>query len=263
MMQGGLLYYDGANLNAILGQARPADMGFDVLHFNLHKTFATPHGSGGPGSGPVAANDTLAPYLPIPMVAEQNGFYHWQTEQERPQSIGRLGTFMGNTGVLLRAYAYIKQLGKQGLQQVSRMATLNANYMFKRLQDAGFKAAFPHRRASHEFIISLQPQTERYGVTAAHFAKRLLDYGVHAPTVYFPLLIPECFLIEPTETESKQTIDDFVEIMLKINAEAKTDPELVKSAPHTLAVKKLNEVKAAKDLDLVWFSQPRTQTESS
>lgn len=251
---GGLLYYDGANLNAILGQARPGDMGFDVLHLNLHKTFATPHGSGGPGSGPVAANETLAPFLPIPMVAENEGTYHWQTEQDCPQSIGRLGTFMGNTGVLLRAYAYIKQLGKQGLEQVSRMATLNANYMFKRLQDAGFKAAYPQRRASHEFIISLKPQAEQYGVTAAHFAKRLLDYGVHAPTVYFPLLVPECFLIEPTETESKQAIDYFVDVMVKINEEAKDNPELVKSAPHTLPVKKLDEVKAAKELDLVWFS---------
>jgi len=238
---GGLLYYDGANLNAILGHARPGDMGFDVLHLNLHKTFATPHGAGGPGSGPVAANEKLAPYLPVPIIVEQDGYYVWQDERTRNKSIGRLSAFMGNLGVALRAYVYIQLLGKPGLEEVARMATLNANYMRNQLKQAGFDIAFPQRRASHEFIISLKPQAKEKGVTAAHFAKRLLDYGFHAPTVYFPMLVPECFLIEPTETESKQAIDAFVQAMKQINQEA-----------YTLPVAKLDEVKAAREPDLVF-----------
>lgn len=247
---GGLLYYDGANMNAILGQYRPGDMGFDVLHLNLHKTFATPHGGGGPGAGPVAANERLRPFLPIPMVTCDNGQYRWLEEKDCPQSIGRLSAFMGNAGVLLRAYIYARMLGNQGMKRVGEYATLNANYLMKRLSDVGYSLAFPNRRATHEFIITLKPITKEYGVTALDLAKRLLDYGCHAPTIYFPLQIPECLLIEPTETESKEDLDRFVDVMQKILEEIKTNPELLKQAPHTMPVRRLDEVKAAKDLNL-------------
>lgn len=249
---GGLLYYDGANLNAILGKVRPGDMGFDVIHLNLHKTFATPHGGGGPGSGPVAVNERLLPFLPIPIVGFENSQYFWLDKKTYPQSIGRLSTFMGNAGILLRAYAYIRLLGKEGLHRVGEFATLNANYLMKRLQQAGFTLAFPERRASHEFIITLTPQLKMYGINAMDVAKRLLDYGYHAPTTYFPLLIPECLLIEPTETESKQELDGFVDALINILDEAKNNPDLVKKAPHTLPVKRLDDVKAARELNIVW-----------
>jgi glycine dehydrogenase subunit 2 len=249
---GGLLYYDGANLNAILGQYRPGDMGFDVLHLNLHKTFATPHGGGGPGAGPVAAGERLKAFLPIPMVGQTDGQYHWLEEKECPQTVGRLSGFMGNAGVLLRAYIYARMLGQQGMKRVGEFATLNANYLMKRLSDIGYTLAFPERRATHEFIITLKPITKQYGVTALDIAKRLLDYGFHAPTIYFPLQIPECLLIEPTETECKEQLDLFVDAMAKILEEIKTKPELVTTAPHTMPVKRLDEVKAAKELDLVW-----------
>jgi glycine dehydrogenase subunit 2 len=249
---GGLLYYDGANLNAILGKVRPGDMGFDVIHMNLHKTFATPHGGGGPGSGPVAVNERLLPFLPVPIVGYQDAEYCWLTEKELPQTIGRLSTFMGNAGILLRAYAYIRLLGKEGLHRVSEFATLNANYLMKRLQQAGFTLAFPQRRASHEFIVTLTPQLKMYGINAMDIAKRLLDYGYHAPTTYFPLLIPECLLIEPTETESKQELDGFVEALTKILMEAKENPALLKNAPHSLPVKRLDDVKAAREINIVW-----------
>lgn len=253
---GGLLYYDGANMNAILGQYRPGDMGFDVLHLNLHKTFATPHGGGGPGAGPVAAGERLKAFLPIPMVGHTDGQYRWLNEADRPQTIGRLSGFMGNAGVLLRAYIYARMLGREGMKRVGHYATLNANYLMKRLSNIGYTLAFPERRATHEFIITLKPITKQYGVTALDFAKRLLDYGFHAPTIYFPLQIPECLLIEPTETECKEQLDLFVEAMAKILEEAKTTPQLLQSAPHTMPVKRLDEVKAAKDLDLVWnFAQ--------
>lgn len=247
---GGLLYYDGANFNAILGKVHPGAMGFDVVHLNLHKTFATPHGSGGPGSGPVVANERLLPYLPIPIVTEENGRYRWLTEKDCPQSIGRLSTFMGNAGILLRAYFYARLLGKDGLHRAAEFATLNANYLLARLKAAGFTAAFPKRRASHEFIITLKNEAKTLNVTALDVAKRLLDYGFHAPTMYFPLLIPECLLIEPTETESKETLDAFVEVLIRIMEEAKQDPNILKGAPYTLPVRRLDEVKAARELDL-------------
>lgn len=249
---GGLLYYDGANLNAILGKYRPGDMGFDVMHLNLHKTFATPHGGGGPGAGPVAANERLKPFLPVPMVGWEYENYRWLEENECPQSIGRLSGFMGNAGVLLRAYIYIRMLGKEGLPRVSDYATLNANYLMARLRDIGYTIAFPERRASHEFIVTLKPLTKQYGVTALDVAKRLMDYGIHAPTIYFPLLVPECLLIEPTETESKQACDQFVDAMQHIMHEIKTDPDKVKNAPHEQVITRLDEVKAARELDLVW-----------
>ena len=249
---GGLLYYDGANLNAILGKVRPGDMGFDVMHMNLHKTFATPHGGGGPGSGPVAVNERLLPFLPIPIVTLENNQYRWLTEKDWPLSIGRLSTFMGNAGILLRAYNYIRLLGREGLHRVSTYAALNANYLMCRLRDVGFTLAYPQRRASHEFIVTITPQVKQFGVNAMDIAKRLLDYGYHAPTTYFPLLVPECLLIEPTETETKEELDGFVEALKKILHEAKTDPNLLHNAPHTLPVKRLDDVKAARELDLVW-----------
>lgn len=249
---GGLLYYDGANLNAILGQIRPGDMGFDVMHLNLHKTFATPHGGGGPGAGPVAANQRLQAFLPVPMVGRDNEGYRWLDMKDRPQSIGRLSTFMGNAGVLLRAYIYARLLGKTGLKRVSQYAVLNANYLMKRLSEIGYTVAFPERRAAHEFIITAKPLTVAYGVTAQDIAKRLLDYGCYAPTVYFPQRIPECLLIEPTETESKQTLDDFIEAMRAILHEAQNTPEILKQAPHKQPIGRLDEVKAARELDIAW-----------
>jgi glycine dehydrogenase subunit 2 len=249
---GGLLYYDGANLNAILGRVRPGDMGFDVIHMNLHKTFSTPHGGGGPGSGAVGVSERLLPYLPVPMVDRSDTGFRWLTEKERPQSIGRLSGFAGNAGILLRAYIYMRMLGRQGMRRVADFATLNANYLMSELQRQGFEAAFPRRRASHEFIITLKKQAKVLGVNAMAFAKRLLDKGMHAPTTYFPLLVPECLLIEPTETESKETLDEFVSAMKEILREAEATPELVLSAPHSLPVRKLDDVRAAKQLDLAW-----------
>ena len=251
---GGLLYYDGANLNAILGKVKPGDMGFDVIHMNLHKTFSTPHGGGGPGAGPVGVSQRLEPYLPVPMVVENNGEYHVVTEKSRTQSIGRLSAFMGNAGILLRAYIYARMLGREGMHRVAEYATLNANYMLAVMQQNGFEIAYPGRRATHEFIVTLKKQAKELGVNTMDFAKRLLDYGFHAPTTYFPLLVPECLLIEPTETETKQELDDFIDAMVKIQKEAETEPETVKSAPHTLPVRRLDDVKAAKELDLVWDS---------
>lgn len=249
---GGLLYYDGANFNAILGKVRPGDMGFDVVHLNLHKTFATPHGGGGPGSGPVLANDRLFPFLPVPRVAKEDGAYRWLTEKSCPLSIGRLSAFMGNAGINLRAYVYARLLGKEGLHRAAEFATLNANYLMARLQAAGLKLAYPSRRASHEFIITFQDEANKAHITALDVAKRLLDYGFHAPTMYFPLLVPECFLIEPTETESKEMLDAFADALVNIMEEAKNKPGLLKGAPYTLPVRRLDEVKAARDLDLVY-----------
>jgi glycine dehydrogenase subunit 2 len=252
---GGLLYYDGANLNAILGKVRPGDMGFDIMHLNLHKTFATPHGGGGPGAGPVAVGKRLLPFLPLPVVVKDADHYRFANRSDYPQSIGRLSCFMGNAGILLRAYFYICVLGKEGLQRVSEHATLNANYLLAELTKAGFTPAYPERRASHEFCITLSPQKKAYGISAMDLAKRLLDYGYHAPTTYFPLLVPECLLIEPTETESKAALDGFVDAMKTILIEAKNDPACLKEAPHTLPVKRLDDVKAARELDLNYFHE--------
>lgn len=251
---GGLLYYDGANLNAILGKVRPGDMGFDVMHLNLHKTFATPHGGGGPGSGPVAVNERLLPFLPLPYVIKTKQQYRLATKIDFPQSIGRLSGFNGNTGILLRAYFYIHILGKQGLTRVSEHATLNANYLLAELKRIGFTPAYPERRASHEFILTMLKEKKEYGIQALDLAKRLLDYGFHAPTVYFPLLIPECLLIEPSETECKETLDAFVSAMASILGEMKTTPEKLKNAPHLSPVKRLDEVQAAKLMNFNYFA---------
>jgi glycine dehydrogenase subunit 2 len=249
---GGLLYYDGANLNAILGKVRPGDMGFDVIHMNLHKTFSTPHGGGGPGSGAVGVSERLLPFMPIPLVGKDGDRYRWLDEKDLPQTIGRLSNFMGNTGVLLRAYVYMRMLGREGMQRVSEFSTLNANYLAARLRDAGFELAYPERRASHEFIVTLKKEAREWDTNAMDFAKRLLDYGFHAPTTYFPLLVPECLLIEPTETESKEDLDRFVDAMIAIRKEAESEPEKVKGAPWTLPVRRLDDVRAAKQLDLAW-----------
>lgn len=254
---GGLLYYDGANLNAILGKVRPGDMGFDVLHMNLHKTFATPHGGGGPGSGPVAVGERLLPYLPTPMAgcqAQADGVknYHWVTQEDNADSIGRLSTFMGNAGIILRAYIYAVLLGREGLHRVGEFSTLSANYMAKLMADAGFELAYPERRATHEFIVTMNKQAKGLGVTAMDFAKRLLDYGYHAPTTYFPLLVPECLLIEPTETESIDELEGFVKAMAAIQKEAEDTPETVKGAPYTQPVRRLDDVKAARELDVAY-----------
>jgi glycine dehydrogenase subunit 2 len=249
---GGLLYYDGANLNAILGKVRPGDMGFDVIHINLHKTFSTPHGGGGPGAGPVGVSDRLQPYLPVPMAKKLDDGYGWLTEDDLPQSIGRLSAFAGNAGILLRAFIYARMIGREGMSRVAEYSTLNANYMLKRLQKAGFEAAYPERRATHEFIITLRREARSLGVSTMDYAKRLLDYGFHAPTTYFPLLVPECLLIEPTETEDKDTLDAFIEALATIEEEAESDPDLVKGAPHTMPVKRLDDVRAARELDLAW-----------
>ncbi len=250
---GGLLYYDGANLNAILGKCRPGDMGFDVIHMNLHKTFSTPHGGGGPGAGPVGVSERLQPFLPVPMVAKDGyGDYYWLTEKERPQSIGRITTFAGNAGVLLRAWVYARLLGRSGLIRVAEYATLNASYMAARLREAGFELAYPERRVTHEFIVTLRRQAKELKVNAMDFAKRLLDHGYHAPTTYFPLLVSECFLIEPTETEVREELDGFIAAMQAIQQEADTEPDTVKGAPHTLPVRRLDDVRAARELDLKW-----------
>ncbi|ABK44070.1 glycine dehydrogenase (decarboxylating) beta subunit [Magnetococcus marinus MC-1] len=249
---GGLLYYDGANLNAIAGRVRPGEMGFDAIHINVHKTFATPHGGGGPGAGPVGVSARLQPFLPIPRIVKQGASYALLESADCPQSIGRMGAFGGNIGVLLRAHAYLCMIGRQGVRRVGEYATLNANYLLARLTAAGFKPAYAERRATHEFIITLKAEADAYGLTALNMAKRLLDYGFYAPTIYFPLLVPECLLIEPTETESPEQLDAFVAAMVAIRKEAQESPEFVKNAPYTTPVRRLDETRAARKPDLIW-----------
>jgi glycine dehydrogenase subunit 2 len=220
---------------------------------NLHKTFATPHGGGGPGAGPVGVGERLLPHLPVPFVARtDSGGYRWVTERDLPLTIGRLSGYMGNAGILLRALAYALLLGREGMHRVGEYATLNANYLARRLERAGFQLAYPERRATHEFIVTFAKQARDQGVTAMDFAKRLLDYGIHSPTTYFPLLVPECFLIEPTETETQAELDAFVDALVAIQHEAETDPEQLKGAPYDLPVRRLDDVKAARELNLVW-----------
>lgn len=258
---GGLLYYDGANLNAIIGKVRPGDMGFDVIHMNLHKTFSTPHGGGGPGSGAIGVGDRLLPFMPIPVVAaatiDGKTTYDWLTEDDLPQSIGRLSGFMGNAGVLLRAYVYMRMVGREGMHRLAEYATLNANYLQVRLRDAGFELAFPDRRASHEFIITLKRDAKTFDLTAMDVAKALLDHNYHAPTTYFPLLVDECLLIEPTETESKETLDGFVAAMIAIATEAREKGVSFKEAPYKMPVRRLDDVKAARQLDLAFRPDKR------
>jgi len=223
-----------------------------VIHMNLHKTFATPHGGGGPGAGPVGVSERLLPYLPTPMAGKTGDRYQWLGDDALPETIGRLSAFMGNAGVLLRAYFYAIVLGREGMIRVGEYSTLAANYLLKRLQDVGCTAAYPERRASHEFILTFAKEAKEYGVSAMDMAKRLLDYNQHAPTTYFPLLVPECFLIEPTETETKEALDEFVDAMENIMRETKENPDLLHGAPYTQPVRRLDDVKAARELDLVW-----------
>jgi len=239
---GGKLYYDGANLNAILGKARPGDMGFDVVHLNLHKTFTGPHGGGGPGSGPVGVKKELIPFLPKPvLVKDENGF---RFDEDRPQSIGRVKSFYGNFGINVRAYTYIRSMGPDGLKAVSENAVLNANYMLKKL--APYYEMPYDCICKHEFVLSAKRQ-KKLGVRALDIAKRLLDFGYHPPTIYFPLNVEECMMIEPTETESKETLDAFIEAMIQIAKEAEEEPEIVQEAPHTTVVKRLDETLAARN----------------
>ncbi|KLO22587.1 aminomethyl-transferring glycine dehydrogenase subunit GcvPB [Marinitoga sp. 1155] len=241
-----LLYYDGANLNAIMGKVRPGDMGFDIVHLNLHKTFSTPHGMGGPGSGPVGVKEKLRDYLPKPIVEiDEDGKYYFN--HNIPKSIGRLRTFYGNFSVMVRAYTYILMMGKEGLKFASEMAVLNANYLRKKLEKE-FKIAY-NEICKHEFIID-GTFLKEYGVKTLDFAKRLLDYGIHPPTIYFPLIVHEAMMIEPTETESKEELDHFIDVMHKILEEAKTNPEILKEAPVNTPVRRLNETVANKQLKL-------------
>ncbi|MEZ5358771.1 MAG: aminomethyl-transferring glycine dehydrogenase subunit GcvPB [Candidatus Zixiibacteriota bacterium] len=242
---GGLLYMDGANLNALLGQAKPAEMGFDIVHFNLHKTFSTPHGGGGPGAGALGICDELIPFMPKPVVEKDGDRFYF--DYDRPDSIGRMHSFYGNFANMVRAYTYIRHLGPKGLRRVSENAVLNANYLRERLKGV---YELPHDRiCQHEFVLSGNNQKKR-GVRTADIAKRLLDFGVHAPTIYFPLIVPEAIMIEPTETESKETLDTFVDIMLQIDKESSENPDIVKEAPHNTPVRRLDEVKATKLLDI-------------
>ncbi|MFT9845999.1 aminomethyl-transferring glycine dehydrogenase subunit GcvPB [Aneurinibacillus sp. REN35] len=238
---GGLLYYDGANANAILGIVKPGDMGFDVVHLNLHKTFTGPHGGGGPGAGPVGVKKQLVPFLPRPQVVKEEGKY--RLNYDIPQSIGRIKAFYGNYGILLRAFVYIRSNGPEGLLRVSQEAVLNANYMMRKL--APYYDVPYDRVCKHEFVLSGRRQ-KKLGVRTLDIAKRLLDFGYHPPTIYFPLIVEECMMIEPTETESKETLDEFIEAMIRIAKEAEENPEIVQEAPHTTLLSRLDEVKAAR-----------------
>ncbi|QBP40922.1 glycine dehydrogenase subunit 2 [Paenisporosarcina antarctica] len=238
---GGKLYYDGANLNAVMSKARPGDMGFDCVHLNLHKTFTGPHGGGGPGSGPVGVKKDLIPFLPKPVLVKTGERYHF--DYNRPQSIGRVKPFYGNFGINVRAYTYIRSMGPDGLKAITEYAVLNANYMMRRLQ--------PHfdlpydRHCKHEFVLSGRRQ-KKLGVRTLDMAKRLLDFGYHPPTIYFPLNVEEAMMIEPTETESKETLDAFIDAMIQIAKEVEETPEIVQQAPHSTVIKRLDETKAAR-----------------
>jgi glycine dehydrogenase subunit 2 len=248
---GGLLYYDGANLNAILGRCRPGDMGFDIVHINTHKTFATPHGGGGPGAGPVGVVEALVPYLPSPMVERDDatGAYRW--DDDRPSSIGRLHGFNGNFGVLVRAYAYVFLHGSDGLKAVSELASLNANYLASLIAE-DFPLAHPGQRPMHEFVATARPLKDATGIRAMDVAKRMIDLGYHPSTVYFPLVVEEAMMVEPTETETKETLEAFAEALRQTAREARTDPDLLHDAPVTTPVRRLDEAHAARHLKLRW-----------
>jgi len=245
---GALMYYDGANLNAVIGKARPGDLGFDIVHLNLHKSFATPHGGGGPGSGPVGVGEDLVKFLPIPRVAKRKDG-SFALDYEHPESVGYIAPFYGNFSVLLKAYAYMVYLGKSGLIDVSEKAVLNANYIRVKLKDH-FQIPYD-RSCMHEFVLSIQNQVER-GIRAIDIAKYLIDNGIHPPTVYFPLIVKEAMMIEPTETESKETLDNFIDVMIEAAKLSKEDPERLHRAPENTPVSRLDETKAARDLDLRW-----------
>jgi glycine dehydrogenase subunit 2 len=244
---GALMYLDGANMNALVGLARPGEMGFDMMHLNLHKTFSTPHGGGGPGAGPIAVREELRDYLPFPVVRKKND--RFRLDHDLPRSVGRLHGFLGNFGVLVRALTYIQSLGPSGLRSVSRNAILNANYLLSRLTKTyDLKYSGP---CMHEFVLSATRQ-KRQGVRASDISKRLLDFGFHAPTTYFPLIVEEALMIEPTETETRGTLDRFADAMIAIAREAAEEPETVKQAPHTTPIARPDEARAARKLRLRW-----------
>lgn len=249
---GGLLHCAGYNLSANSGKSRPGDLGIDVIHLDLNKTFSTPHGGDGPGTGPVGVSERLLPYLPVPMVAREGNAYTWIDEQRRPESIGRLSAFAGNAGVLLRTYIHALMLGREGMCRVAEYSVLNASYLLKQLLKSGFGAAHPERGATREVILTFRHQAGKQGVNAMDYAKRLLDYGMHVPTTYLPRQLPECLLLEPTGAESKEMLDSFIAAMKTIRDEAETDPDLVKGAPYTLPVRRLDDERAVSDLDLTW-----------
>jgi glycine dehydrogenase subunit 2 len=256
---GALAYMDGANLNAIMGRFKPGESGFDVMHINVHKTFSTPHGGGGPGAGPVGVGDKLLPFLPSPRILrEPDGRFRLETVGERPTSIGRVRAFVGNTGVLVRAYAYIRAHGASGLTEVSEDAVLAANYLKARLSDV-LDVPFS-RPCMHEFVASAASLKAATGIRTLDIAKRLIDYGFHPPTIYFPLTVEEALLIEPTETESIETLDAFVEALRLIVAEAHADPDLLHSAPHSSPVRRLDEATAARQPNLRWSAMTGSQT---
>jgi glycine dehydrogenase subunit 2 len=248
---GGLLYYDGANLNPLLCKARPGDMGFDIVHMNIHKTFGTPHGGGGPGAGPVGVSKDLARFLPVPRIAFDGKRY--SLDYDKPHSIGKIRSFQGNVAVLLRAYAYILSMGFEGLREAAEISVLNTNYIMKKLENIrGLVVPYDGKKPrKHECVISAKPLKDETGVSALHLAKRLLDFGLHAPTTYFPLIVDEALMIEPTETFEKEEIDRFVDALRTICEEAHKNPQAVLTAPHNTAVSRLDEVKA---------SHPRTMT---
>lgn len=248
---GALMYLDGANLNALLGLVRPGDMGFDVVHMNLHKTFSTPHGGGGPGAGPVGVKTPLIPYLPIPTIECRDGRYY--SDENRPQSIGRLNTYYGNFGLLVRGYSYIRRLGARGISEVSRAAVINANYIRRRL--AGTYHIPFDRPCMHECVFTAKIQ-KKNGIHAWDIAKRLIDFGVYPPTVNFPLVVDEAIMVEPPETESREVLDHFCEAMIQIAREAEQNPEILRQAPHTTPLRRLDEVRAARKPDLRWKPSP-------
>jgi glycine dehydrogenase subunit 2 len=245
---GATLYYDGANLNAVMGRTRPGDMGFDIVHFNLHKTFTQPHGGGGPGAGPIAVSNRIEPYIARPQVVKRDDG-SFDLDYDRPKSIGRLRGFQGNYGVFVRSYAYILSLGADGLQEASETAVLNANYLLARLKEEGVAEHLPpayDRVCMHEFVLSGAPMKKNLGLKTLDLAKRLLDHGFHPPTVYFPLLVDEALLVEPTETETKETLDAFADAIAAILKEAADDPEVARNAPYGTPVRRLDEAAAAK-----------------
>lgn len=256
--KGVLVYMDGANLNALMGYFRPADVGIDLMHFNLHKTFSTPHGGGGPGAGPVGVKKYLSEYLPVPIIVKENDQYY--LDYHRPKSIGKVHSFYGNFAVMVRAFCYIRMLSAEGLKQVSEWAVINANYLRAILEKYYF---LPYKDiCMHECVLSAT-NLKQYGVKTLDVAKRLLDFGLHAPTIYFPLIVPEALMIEPTETESKESIDKFIEVMIKITEEAQENPDILKTAPHNTPVRRLDEAKASRELNVKYEQESISKNKQS
>jgi glycine dehydrogenase subunit 2 len=261
---GGLLYYDGANLNALIGKVRPGDMGFDIVHLNTHKTFATPHGGGGPGAGPVGVVKKLEKFLPVPIVEFDGKEYF--LDYDKPRSIGKVRNFYGNISVLLRAYVYILSLGATGLENVSELSVLNANYIAKKILDSGLYEIpfYPDEIIKHEFVLSANKIKNEKGISALDISKRLLDYGIHPPTIYFPQIVSEALMIEPTETESKEELDNFIDKIIKIGKEAYKDPDILRKSPRFTAVDRVDEVKASspKTICLTWKKRREIEEEN-